>query len=55
MTYKGYTDPRYVTTAEDLHGRLDDVVLIDVRHRSELRVARRERWRGRKDYWRRHF
>ncbi len=31
MTYKGYTDPRYVTTAEDLHGRLGDVVLIDVR------------------------
>ena len=31
MTYKGYTDPRYVTTAEDLHGRLNDVVLIDVR------------------------
>jgi thiosulfate/3-mercaptopyruvate sulfurtransferase len=31
MTYKGYTDPRYVTTAEDLHDRLDEVVLIDVR------------------------
>jgi len=31
MTYKGYTDPRYVTTAEDLQARLDDVVLIDVR------------------------
>ena len=26
MTYKGYTDPRYVTTAEDLQARLDDVV-----------------------------
>ena len=22
MTCKGYTDPRYVTTAKDLHGRL---------------------------------
>ena len=31
MAYKGYTDPRYVTTAEDLQARLDDVVLIDVR------------------------
>ena len=31
MTYKGYTDPRFVTTAEDLQRRLDDVVLIDVR------------------------
>ena len=31
MTYKGYTDPCYLTTVEDLHGRLDEVVLIDVR------------------------
>ena len=31
MTCEGYTDPRYVTTAEDLQARLDDVVLIDVR------------------------
>ena len=31
MTYKGYTDPRYVITVEDLQARLNDVVLIDVR------------------------
>jgi rhodanese-related sulfurtransferase len=39
MTYKGYTDPRYVTTAEDLQAQLDDVVLIDVRAGEDYAVA----------------
>lgn len=35
MTHKGYRDPRFVTTAEELQARRNDVLVIDVRSGEE--------------------